>query len=288
MLLDRLVARWTIPLKQEIAAAEARLSAAEDRAAMADARASAYAEALSKWSSRGVPSYDADSLTVWSKNLGFMQDEVFLAAYKSGMQSGHGIGRDRHSADDIHIEWRIHTCCWAGVHAAHLPGDFVECGTNTGIMSLAVCRYVDFNSLGKTFWLFDTFEGVPQEQMTSTEIEANRPAENAMYFPCYDLAKRNFAQYPKAHLVRGRVPDTLSSVEIERVAYLCIDMNIAEPERAALFYFWPKLVSGAIVIFDDYGWSAYHEQKTAHDAFAKSQRVEIMTLPTGQGLLLKP
>jgi O-methyltransferase len=105
------------------------------------------------WSdARGTPTYDADFLTVWHKNPDFLQDQKFMAAYKAGMNSGHKIARPAGSSDDIHIEWRIHICCWAAWHAKQLPGDFVECGTNTGIMSLAVANYIDFNSTGKTFF----------------------------------------------------------------------------------------------------------------------------------------
>jgi hypothetical protein len=74
-------------------------------------------------------------------------------------------------------------------------------------------------------------------------------------------------------------------VSIERVAYLSIDMNLAYPERAALKQ--PKLSPGAMVVLDDYAWVGMHEQKEAHDQFAASQGCEILTLPTGQGLLIK-
>jgi O-methyltransferase len=87
--------------------------------------------------------------------------------------------------------------------------------------------------------------------------------------------------------VRGRVPESLDAVAIDRVCYLQIDMNIEHPERAALAHFWPKLVPGGIVVFDDYGWLDHRGQKTSHDEFARSQGVEIFALPTGQGLLLK-
>jgi hypothetical protein len=72
------------------------------------------------------------------------------------------------------------------------------------------------------------------------------------------------------------------------VAYLCIDMNIAYPERAALEHFWPKLVRGAVVILDDYGWMQCRRQKEVIDTLAQSWDVQVWTLPTGQGLLIKP
>jgi O-methyltransferase len=65
-------------------------------------------------------------------------------------------------------------------------------------------------------------------------------------------------------------------------------MNIAYPERKAIEYFWPKLSCGALVVLDDYGWLGYEEQHEAMDDFAKSVGVEILSLPTGQGLIAKP
>jgi O-methyltransferase len=232
--------------------------------------------------------YDADHLTVYEKSVDFLSDPRFQAAYERGMDSGHHIVRERGSREDIHIEWRVHVVLWAATHAARLPGDFVECGVNTGMYSLAVCDYLDFNRLDKSFWLFDTFSGIPEEQISDRERDLGRLEENAAWFSeCFAIAQANFAPYPNAHLVQGKVPNTLESVPIEQVAYLSLDMNIAEPELAALEFFWKKLVPGAPVVLDDYGWLGFRPQKEGMDAFAARRGVEILTLPTGQGLLLR-
>lgn len=251
---------------------------------MRNAPETKFAEAA-KW---GIPTYYADYLMVWNKNTDFLQDEWFMAAYRAGMDSGHKIGRPAGSSEDIHIEWRILVCCWAAWHAKQLPGDFVECGTNTGIMSLAICNYIDFNSTGKNFYLFDTFRGIPEAQMLPEERAAGRGLENSMYEECFETAKRNFSPFPRVHLVRGKVPDTLPSQPVEKVCYLMLDMNIMVPERAALEYFWDKLVPGAIVLLDDYGWLGYVAQKRALDEFAASKGVKILNIPTGHGMLIKP
>jgi hypothetical protein len=166
----------------------------------------------------------------------------------------------------------------------------VECGVNTGIFSLAAAKYIDLNATGKRFYLFDTFAGIPEEQISERERALGRHLENERYYDndCFETVRRNFAGYPHAILVRGRVPDTLATVEIDHVCYLSIDMNIAAPEIAAMEHFWEKLVAGAPVILDDYGWLGYAPQKEAIDEFADRKGVKILTLPTGQGLLLKP
>lgn len=234
------------------------------------------------------PGYNHDCLAVWEKDVAFLQDPAFLRAYLRGMDSGHHIVRAKGSNADIHVEWRVHVACWAGSHAKQLPGHFVECGVNTGIFSLAVCDYIDFNATGKDFFLFDTFAGIPPEQAAAEERDDVLKANEAAYDECYELARRNFAPFPRARLVRGRVPDTLATVAIDEVCYLSIDMNIAEPEIAAIEFFWDRLAPGAPVLLDDYGWSLHARQRERMDEFALSRGVTIANLPTGQGLLLKP
>jgi hypothetical protein len=228
------------------------------------------------------PVYDADGLTIRGRSTEFLSDPRFVSAYKTGTNSGHRWG------EDIRIEWRIAVTNWAAAHGARLAGDFVECGVCTGVHSLAICEYLNFNELDKDFYLFDTFYGIPLDQTTPAGRDFARQLNETYYFDCYQLVQRNFAPWPRAKLVRGRVPDTLSTVSIERVAYLSIDMNVEFAERAAIEHFWPKLTPGAVVVLDDYGLSNHREQKLSHDEFAKSVGVEILLLPTGQGLMIKP
>jgi O-methyltransferase len=110
----------------------------------------------------------------------------------------------------------------------------------------------------------------------------------AWYSECFEVAQENFAPYERVRLVRGTVPQTLATVPIEQVAYLSLDMNVAPPEVAALEFFWDKLAPGAPVMLDDYGWVGYRPQKDALDEFASRKGVEILTLPTGQGVILRP
>jgi hypothetical protein len=232
--------------------------------------------------------YHADSLAVWNKDTTFLQEPAFVKAYQAGMNSGHKINREKGSTADIHIEWRVHVICWAAWHAKHLEGSFVECGVNTGIYSLAACHFIDLNATGKDFYLFDTFKGIPEEQMTEQEREVQVAHNRERYEECYELARQNFSAFPRARLIRGTIPESLSSVCIERVCYLSIDMNIVKPEIAAMRHFWDKLVRGAVVVLDDYGWTEHALQKQAMDAFAEEKGVRILHLPTGQGLILKP
>ena len=275
-------------LKAELAAAKDKIASLKQEKDDLKSKLHTARERLSQQKDVGIPidqlNYNADGLCVWGKNLGFLADERFRRAYERGQRSGHKF---TNTADDFHVEWRTHVILWAAQVGMKLEGDFVECGVNTGIFSLAIAEYFDFARCGKQFYLFDTFCGTPEEQMSAEEIDKRR-RDNQLYYPdCYELAKANFAPYPNMNLVRGRVPDTLPLAPVEKVAYLSIDMNVAEAELAALTYYWDKLVPGAPIILDDYGWTGCESQKAAMDRFSQERQVPIVTLPTGQGLLYK-
>jgi O-methyltransferase len=94
---------------------------------------------------------------------------------------------------------------------------------------------------------------------------------------------QTFRPFPGVQLVRGVVPDTLSQVTADAICYLSLDMNNAAPEIAAAEHFWDRLVSGGIIVLDDYGWSKQINQKIAFDSFAETRNVRVLSLPTGQG-----
>src|SRR5271166_1685933 len=75
----------------------------------------------------------------------FCTDREFISAYEKGRATGSWDGAD--------LRWRVYTACWAAKQASSLSGDFVECGVNRGGTSLAVMEYVNFQHLGKKFFL---------------------------------------------------------------------------------------------------------------------------------------
>ena len=161
----------------------------------------------------------------------------------------------------------------------------MECGVNKGGLSRAVMHYIDFRSLqGRRFFLLDTFRGFPEEY-----VPFAAQSQLDSYRECYQQVRERFKEFADVRIVRGKVPETLPQVDTDRVCYLSLDMNCAEPEIAAAEYFWPKLVSGAVIVLDDYGYSdEYLRQKRAFDKFAQLKSVQVLLLPTGQGLIFKP
>lgn len=210
-------------------------------------------------------------------NADFTQDPRFVTAYHLGEETGSWGGAALH--------WRAYIACWAAAQAVHLPGDFVECGVNRGGLARTVMSYVNFANQPKNFYLLDTFQGLAEAYISAEERALGVKAGG--YEECYDAVVATFRPFNNVHIIRGTVPDTLTQVNSKQVCYLSIDMNCVEPEIAAINFFWDKLVTGAVVVLDDYGGTNHTLQKQAFDHFASEHNITVLTLPTGQGLIVK-
>jgi hypothetical protein len=162
----------------------------------------------------------------------FRDDPASIAAYARAIQANNSI--------DPQMEWRVRVALWAASIAVRVPGHFVECGVNTGVMSSAIMQRLNWRTVDKRFYLIGTFNGPAISQYSHDEIERGRLnlAENAIAAGAYatdiDAVRANFAEWQNAVVVQGIVPDVLSALEIGDVAFLHIDLNCAHPERAAL------------------------------------------------------
>jgi len=228
--------------------------------------------------------YDQDGLRS-IHNHEFMDDPAFQKAYQRGIRA---------AGDDYRWHWRVHVGLWAAACAARLEGDFVECGVNRGFLASAIMDYLNWDSLGKHFYLLDTFRGM-DERFISPEDKASGALEknaqnlaSGFYVHGIEEVRANFSQWKNVSLIEGSIPETLPLVRTNNIAYVHLDMNCSIPEIAAIQFSWERLVPGAFVLLDDYAFYGYVSEKIAMDRFAQEKGINILSLPTGQGLLVKP
>lgn len=228
--------------------------------------------------------YDQDGLRS-VHNHEFMEEPAFQEAYARGVLA---VG------SDYNWHWRVHTGLWAACMAAHLPGDFVECGVNKGFMSSAIMRLLDWNSQDRCFNLLDTFSGVDCRYLSHADIDVGVVERNKREIECgfytFDIesVRQNFSEWKNTKIIVGAIPESLVEITSKQIAFIHLDLNCSKPEVAASEYLWDRIVPGGIILMDDYGYVGYGSQKLGMDAFARSKGLPILSLPTGQGLLIKP
>ena len=228
--------------------------------------------------------YDMDGLRS-IHNHEFMDDPSFTKAYERGVRA---------AGQDYRWHWRVHVGLWVGACASRLEGDFVECGVNRGFLSSAIMDYLNWDTLGKHFYLLDTFRGldnrfVSDEDRALGAVEKNRSnLATGFYVQGIDDVRANFSEWQNLSLIEGTIPETLPKIRATKIAYLHLDMNCSPPEIAAARFLWGRLVPGAFVLLDDYAYRGHRSQKVSIDSFAREEGVNVLSLPTGQGLLIKP
>lgn len=207
----------------------------------------------------------------------FFNDERFIKAYQAGNET--------YSWFQFEMPWAIHILCWAAQYAKTLEGDYVEFGARRGGFAKAQAQYIDFASLStKTFYLLDTF-------LDHYSDDTNLPFKDDLnkYFSFYDDVCRTFADYQNIKLMKGITADTCAEVQSKKICYLAINTFPVGHETLAIEYFWDKLVSKAIIVFGDY--KLCHEfarVKHLFVEFLSKKNVEMICLPTGQGMVVKP
>lgn len=213
-----------------------------------------------------------DNVILFNRNLGFTRDSKFMEAYR----------RNARTEQERSLLLRLNTLAWAAHQALHVPGDFAECGVFRGFCSAVLTDYLDFDKIGKTFFLYDTFEGIPPEYDTEKhDTPLFREAG------LYESVVERFSRFPNVRVVRGLVPESFATALPDQLCFLHLDMNSSKSEIAALEMLFDRLSVGGVMVFDDYGWVGYQAQQHAEDEFMRLRGHRILELPTGQGLLIK-
>lgn len=150
-----------------------------------------------------------------------------------------------------------------------LPGIFVECGVWKGgsalLMALSQMALADNPGEYRPLFLFDTFQGMPRPGEEDRILHSGEPVlqrwENRD-FDSWAVGQEDVAQlltssgYPEelVTLVPGKVEDTLPGYPFPGVlALLRLDTDWYASTLKELQELYPRLVSGGILIVDDYG-----------------------------------
>ena len=153
--------------------------------------------------------------------------------------------------------------------------NFAEAGVYAGMSMFFTAPFCTADFLG-----IDSFEGVSDPGVNDTD-----------YFKTVKLkmdinyAKTVLKRYKNTYLYKGWIPEVYQSVAEYEYSYVHIDVDLYDPTKTSIEYFWPRLVNGGVLVCDDYGSEkTLGARKAMDEFFNKSQ---ILELPTGQALVYK-
>jgi len=215
-------------------------------------------------------------LATWWKTLPFFEDKRFMAL----------SDKHAHLLPLANWHWNLSTALWAVQQARNVPGDLVELGVFRGHTTLFCAEYVDFQVWPKRWWLYDTFDGIPADQLAPGWEGRNKSIYGDTF--SFEEVRDRFAHIPNIDVIKGRVPEILATHGApDTIAFMHIDMNNPSAEIAALDALFDRLSPGGLILFDDYCWATARAQFVAERAWFAERGLQVLPMPTGQGLFVK-
>jgi len=186
--------------------------------------------------------------------------------------------------------WRHWIVSYAVKHATKFAKtenyNLVECGVEWGYTAFFALKTLANNDKkinSFSMHLYDAWQDMREEELLKSEYWHVNLYKNLDI----ESTKKNLIEF-KENLIfhQGYIPDSLTKKPDppDAIFYLHIDLNSAKPTESALEFFYPRLVVGGVILFDDYGWDAYEDTKNTIENFFKDKPGLLMKIPTGQAI----
>jgi O-methyltransferase len=172
-------------------------------------------------------------------------------------------------------------CWWLQVERLkrqQLPGAFAELGVYQGESA----RILHLMDPSRTVHLFDTFEGFKNKDLTKEVGEAASYSEKNFSDTSLERVRKVLGSDKKFIFHPGYFPATTKGLEGETFALVNIDADLYNPIKAGLEFFYPRLVSGGVIIVHDYTYK-WEGCKKAVDEFILSIPENLVIFPDQEG-----
>lgn len=168
-------------------------------------------------------------------------------------------------------------------------GSVAECGCWRGLSSYEIASTLKKMGFLKTFFIFDSFEGLSEfDEADGKKALAVSEEDRRKEFACpLEVVQENLGEFGFINLKKGWIPDRFSDVSGEQFSFVHIDVDMYQPIRDSLAFFYPRLVPFGIIVLDDYGALGFPGAKKAVDEFLETTKVFFLPLPSGSAFIMK-
>ena len=129
-------------------------------------------------------------------------------------------------------------------YASCIAGDIAELGVYRG----GTARMLASACPGKRLMLFDTFAGLPAADPTVDGHQGGDFSETSL-----PQVQAFLSDCPNVEWFPGFFPDSAAGNEARRFSLVYVDGDLYQSTKDALAWFYPRLVTGGVMVFDDYG-----------------------------------
>ncbi|MBL0919587.1 MAG: class I SAM-dependent methyltransferase [Hydrogenophaga sp.] len=177
-----------------------------------------------------------------------------------------------------------------------MEGCIAECGSFKGLGSFMFChtlRESDPGYDGRDFHIFDSFEGLSEPKEQDHIQDARVGATGVAYMGAgsfhggLDHVRQALSEFPAIEYHKGWIPESFKNLPERQYRFVHIDVDLYEPTRDSLEYFYPRLREGGVIVCDDYAHLQWPGARRALDEYCDPRGITVLCLTTGQGVIIK-
>lgn len=175
----------------------------------------------------------------------------------------------------------------------YLQGDVAEVGVYKGGSGKVLCE-----NTKDVVYLIDTFEGLPKPCINDENKDGVYAHEQGDFSDTsVEFVKTYLKDYTNFEIIQAKWPDSnIKILDDKKFKLVHIDVDLYQSYVDNINYFWPRLISGGIMVFDDYNAGTCPGAKKAVDEFIEkdaswitwyNKDVLFFTSHLGQAYLVK-
>lgn len=169
--------------------------------------------------------------------------------------------------------------------ASVLKGDIAQVGVYRGGTAKMLASL--FVGSSKRFYLFDTFEGLPEASQEDglKNVEGNGKREfNDVDF---NEIRSYFSDIQNIEFKKGLFPETAKGLEDKRFCFVYLDADLYSSTRDGLSFFYSRMIPGGVIMFDDYETNTWPGVAKAVREFCDKENIYPVRTASCQGMIVK-
>lgn len=186
------------------------------------------------------------------------------------------------AGDDFTKERRFDTLYHMVAHVLdrQVSGDFAECGCKHGHSTRIISDLMAKAGTTSDLLVFDSFEGGLSDKTEKdrtnalSDTTAVKTRQQKQRFSSQLSHVENvFKDQPFVKLVKGWIPESFTPEIAEKTfSFAHIDVDLYEPTKAALYFFYERLSKGGVIVIDDYNSATFPGARTAVEEFLSDHK----------------
>lgn len=170
------------------------------------------------------------------------------------------------------------------INRKNIKGAVAEVGVYKGKFARFINQYFP----ERTLYLFDTFEGFDQKDISTEVNKGFSSGEQDFSETSVEKVLAIMPHADKCVIKKGYFPQTAEGLQ-ETFAFVSLDTDLFDPIYNGLVYFYPRMTKGGYIFIHDFNNDLYKGARSAVEKYCEENDLSYLPLPDtcGTAVIIK-